>query len=122
MPATHAAYAKGAVGHLFQPKQALIFLNGELDRFPDDDLIAGYVESADLQWHGGTLDPRGGQHGDTAFRLATRTSDPQRRIDLLTRAWTDLHKYSPQARGKFSRFPNSMRMTAPPSKRGSLRF
>ena len=98
VPASHAAYAKGALGHAFQPKAALIYLNAKLDQAPDDDLIAGYVESEDMKVHRDVmLTPSGGRHGDTAFRLATRVQEPERRVALLVRAWTDLRKDSAEA-------------------------
>lgn len=90
-------YVKGALGHLFEPKQAMIFLGQQLDASPNDDLIAGYVESEDMRWHGGSFAVKGGRHGETAFKLAMRTSDPARRSELLVRAWTDLHKDSATA-------------------------
>jgi hypothetical protein len=96
VPADRFAFAKGALGHLYQPRQALLFLNTELDKAHDDQLIAGYVESEDMRWHQGTLRIAGGRHGDTAFRLATRVRDPELRASLLTRAWTDLLKDSPE--------------------------
>ncbi len=98
LPADHLAYAEGALGHFYQPQQALIYLNAQLDRAPNDDLIAGYVESPDMKWHQEfTLTPSGGNHGETAFRLATRVEDSGRRVDLLVKAWTDLHADSQQA-------------------------
>jgi hypothetical protein len=71
-----------------------VYLGNQLDQSPNDDLIAGYVESEDLRWHHNTLSISGGRHGDTAFKLATRTQDPERRLALLERAWTDLNKDS----------------------------
>jgi hypothetical protein len=98
LPHDHVDYAKGALGHFYHPKQALIFLSAELDKVPNDELVAGYVESSDMSWHRDSmLMPSGGRHGDTAFRLATRVQEPERRIELLVRAWTDLHKDSAQA-------------------------
>jgi RNA polymerase sigma factor (sigma-70 family) len=100
LPAELAMRAKGAVAHMLQPSAALIFLNRQLDAAPNDDLIAGYVESADLAWHGEFMksaESKDGRHGDTAFRLATRVEDPDRRFGLLARAWEDLHKDAPSA-------------------------
>lgn len=98
VPPSQLSYAKGAIGHLYQPIQALIYLNAQLDRGADDDLVAGYVESEDLKRHRDVLQtPSGGNHGDTAFRLATRVEDPQRRVALLVRAWKDLNRDEPAA-------------------------
>lgn len=110
VPAVKAVYARGVAAHMYQPTQALIFLNRELDQTASDELIAGYVESEDLRWHtwgGGMkgLSPEGGRHGDTAFRIATRTSDPERRVELLTRAWTDLHNDSAKAAAEILSIP-----------------
>ena len=98
-------YVKGALGHLFEPKQALIFLGQQLDASPNDDFIAGYVESEDMRWHGGSFAVKGGRHGETAFKLAMRTSDPARRSELLVRAWTDLHKDSATAARQILEIP-----------------
>lgn len=98
LPADRIVYAMGAFGHAYNPTQALTFLNAEFDQQPNDDLIAGYVESEDMRWHQDwTLASEGGRHGETAFRLATRVQDPQRRAALLALAWRDLQKDSPQA-------------------------
>jgi RNA polymerase sigma-70 factor (ECF subfamily) len=97
LPADRIVYAQGAFGHAYEPAQALIFLNGEFDKQPNDDLIAGYVESEDMRWHNGTHSLNGGRHGETAFRLATRVQDAQRRATLLAQAWKDLHDDSAQA-------------------------
>ena len=99
-------YVKGALGHLFVPKQALIFLGQQLDASPNDDLIAGYVESEDMRWHPPGIDSvKDGRHGETAFKLAMRTSDPARRSELLVRAWTDLHKDSATAARQILEIP-----------------
>ena len=105
-----AIYAKGAAYHLYQPSLALTLLNREIDQTPSDNLIAGYVESEDLRWKHGRSgmrwsDPAGGRHGDTAFRLSTRINDPARRMDLLTRAWTDLHNDSAKAAAEILAIP-----------------
>jgi RNA polymerase sigma factor (sigma-70 family) len=98
LPSTRHEYARGALGHFYQPKQALIYLGKVLDEAPSDDLIAGYVESEDMKWHRDfMLMPAGGRHGDTAFRLATRVQDPTLRVSLLVKAWRDLQKDSAPA-------------------------
>lgn len=97
VPEDQLAFTRGALGHLYQPKQALIVLNAELERAHDDQFIAGYVKSEELRWHKNMLSPAGGRHGDTAFRLAAKTRDPQLKAELLAQAWTDLHKDSPDA-------------------------
>jgi hypothetical protein len=97
VPEDRLAFTRGALGHLYEPKQALIVLTAELERAHDDQLIAGYVKSEELRWHDGRLSPAGGRHGDTAFRLATKTRDPQLRAELLAQAWTDLHNDSATA-------------------------
>ncbi len=97
VPEDHLAFTRGALGHLYQPRQALVVLSAELEKDHDDQLIAGYVQSEGLRWHRNSLSPAGGRHGDTAFRLATKTRDPRLRAELLAQAWTDLHKDSSKA-------------------------
>ena len=97
VPEDHLAFTRGALGHLYQPRQALVVLSAELEKAHDDQLIAGYVQSEGLRWHRNSLSPAGGRHGDTAFRLATKTRDPRLRAELLAQAWTDLHKDSSKA-------------------------
>lgn len=106
VPQSHLAYAQGAMGHSVQPKQALGFLNAKLDEAHSDDLIAGYVESEDLKRHRDVIStPSGGNHGDTAFRLATRIQDSERRVALLVRAWRDLNKDDPKAAKQILEIP-----------------
>jgi hypothetical protein len=105
VPADRLAFTRGALGHLYQPKQALIVLSAKLEEAHDDQLIAGYVKSEELRWQNGMLSPAGGRHGDTAFRLATKTRDPQLRAELLAPAWTDLHKDSATAAGAILTIP-----------------
>jgi RNA polymerase sigma factor (sigma-70 family) len=98
LPSDLATRAKGAAAHMLQPSVALTFLNQQIDAAPNDDLIAGYVESPDLKWHDEwtkSADPRDGHHGETAFRLAARVQDAARRFELLAMAWEDLHKDAP---------------------------
>ena len=106
IPPSRQPYVKGAIAHIFQPSQALIEIGRQLDQAPSDDLIAGYVESEDLGNHG--MGSKPGRHGDTAFKLATRTHDPTRRIELLVRAWTDLHKDSSKAAQEILETPELM--------------
>ena len=106
IPSSRQTYVKGAIAHLFPPPQALIELGKQLDQAPSDDLIAGYVESDRLGKHG--MGSKPGRHGDTAFKLATRTNDPTRRIELLVRAWTDLHKDSAKAAQEILETPELM--------------
>ena len=93
---SHQTYVKGAIARLFPPTQALIELGKQLDKTPNDDLIAGYVESEDIRPHDSDSSSFR-KASDTAFKLATRTNDSVRRIELLVRAWTDLHKASLKA-------------------------
>ena len=92
VPSSRRDYAHGAFGHFYNPDAALSFLAAKLDEAHSDDLIAGYVESEDMKWHGSRMASNAGRHGATAFRLATRVVDIERRIPLLVRAWTDLNK------------------------------
>jgi len=105
VPEERQAYAQGALAHFYEPKAALVVLNTALDQAHDDQIIAGYVESADLQWRQDKLALSGGWQGDTGFRLATRVQDPELRGRLLGKAWTDLHGSAPEEAQKILSIP-----------------
>ena len=91
IPSARQSYVKGTLHRWFSPENALAILSKQLDEFPDDEVIAGYVESDDISGpvHIFNMDEHAQACAETAFKLATRTSDPLRRIDLLLKAWME---------------------------------
>ena len=82
LPPNRVSYAKGAtLSGSGSERTEFAILSEEFTRQPDDELIAGYVESPFAS-------------ASTGFRLALQSANPERRLTLLATAWKSAQRQS----------------------------